>query len=163
MNLGILYSDWGKYKEAKKAYLNVKKEDDKEHFARARNNLGYLLNKRGEYKAAEKSYSEVGRDDSPKEFARASVNLGLLLDKQKRYDEAIKILLDIKIEDSEYFCRARFIIGSILVCKGKYSDAMTYFKYSKKVHRYESECFIRILESSNEFIEILKDLKEIYS
>ena len=162
MNLGILYSDWGKYKEAKKAYLNVKKEDDKEHFARARNNLGYLLNKRGKYKAAEKSYSEVGRDDSPKEFARASVNLGLLLDKQKRSDEAIKVLLDIKIEDSEYFfCRARFIIGSILVCKGKYSDAMTYFKYSKKVHSYESECFIRILESSNEFIEILKDLKEI--
>ena len=161
MNLGVLYSDWGKYKEAKKAYLNVKREDDKEHFARARNNLGYLLNKRGKYKIAEKIYLEIGRDDSPKEFARASVNLGLLLDKQKRSDEAIKILLNIKIEDSEYFFfRARFIIGTILVCKGKYSDAIIYFKDSKKVHRYESECFIRILESSKEFIKVLKDLRD---
>ena len=161
MNLGVLYADWGKYKEAEDAYLKVKREDDKKQFASARNNLGYLLHKQGRYKEAERAYLDVVRDDSPKDFARASVNLGVLLEKQKRYDEAIKILCKVEKDDNEYFfCRARFIIGNILIFRGKYEIALDCFRYSKKVHRYESESFIKILEFSNEFIELLIKLRE---
>ena len=162
-NLGLLFESQEKYLEAQHAYQEIKREDDAEEFVKSRNNLGILLYNQGEYNAAKEVFLEITRDDNPKEFAFICINLGLILKECNELVEAKEVLENIKKDDGEYFfCKARLIIGEMLLCQGKYDNAKKLFEDSKRVYHYESECFIRISQDSIKlFTKDLIKLKEI--
>ena len=162
-NLGLLFKSQEKYLEAQHAYQEIKREDDAEEFVKSRNNLGILLYNQGEYNAAKEVFLEITRDDNPKEFAFICINFGLILKECNELVEAKEVLENIKKDDGEYFfCKARLIIGEMLLCQGKYDNAKKLFEDSKRVYHYESECFIRISQDSIKlFTKDLIKLKEI--
>ena len=162
-NLGVLFESQEKYLEAQHAYQEIKREDDAEEFVRSRNNLGILLYNQGEYNEAKKVFREITRDDNPKEFAFICINFGVILKECNELVEAKEVLENINKDDGEYLlCKARLIIGEILIYQGEYDNAKKLFEDSKRVYHYESECFIRISQDSiKQFTKVLIKLKEI--
>lgn len=163
VNLGLLFESQEKYLEAQHAYQEIKREDDAEEFVRSRNNLGILLYNQGEYNEAKKVFREITRDDNPKEFAFICINFGVILKECNELVEAKEVLENINKDDGEYLlCKARLIIGEILLYQGEYDNAKKLFEDSKRVYHYESECFIRISQDSiKQFTKVLIKLKEI--
>jgi len=152
INLAALLKIQKKYEEAKSVYQEVKREDDKVQFTMARYHLGLLLDEQGKSDEAEKAFRDIVRSDNPEDFAFICITFALLLKKYNKLGDVKKVLKNIIEDDGEYFFIASFIIGEIYLHLGDYENAIISFGNSKKLYYYESECFIRILETSSKII-----------
>lgn len=72
------YEKNGDNEKAKKAYLEIERNDDKIAFAYSKFNLGVILRDEGDYYGARKCFEEINESDDKYIYYRAQFCLGVL-------------------------------------------------------------------------------------
>ena len=128
-NLGIMFGELKKYREAEKEYKEALRIEP--NLVEAHYNLGILLYKLKRYDKAEKEYSEALRINP--DYADVHYNLGILLYELEGYDEAEKEFKEASRINPDY-ADAHYNLGILLKKLKRYVEAEKEYKVALRIN-----------------------------
>ena len=133
-NLGVVWNDHGKTREATEAFQKAVKIDPK--YARAQHGLAMIYQQQGRLDQAAALFRK-SLDLQP-EFAEARVNYAIMLMKQRRYDEAESQLRRVLASNSDYIL-AHNSLGMVTAERGDLEAAQKHFETALRIHPQSAE------------------------